>query len=146
MTNSSLKTATNPDHPAFQTPDGNTIFDIFNYSAAVRAGDFVYAAGQIGLNDDGSMPEDDATQFKNAFDRMKIVLEAAGASLDDVVELVSYHVGMLERPTHLTEFREVKDQYINAPFPTWTILDVAGLARAGLVIEIKAIAYCPTDK
>lgn len=146
MADSLNKIPNNPDHPAFNTADGRSIFDIFNYSAAVRAGDFLYAAGQIGLNPDGTMPDDDTTQFRNAFDRMKIVLESAGASLDDIVELVSYHVGMLERPDHLTQFRAVKDDYISAPYPTWTILDVAGLARKGLVIEIKAIAYCPTGR
>ena len=109
----------------------------------MRAGDFVYVAGQIGLNPDGTMPEDDATQIRNAFDRMTIVLEAAGSSLDDVVELVSYHVG-LQR--HLGLFREIKDEYIRPPFPTWTILEVAGLARAGLVIEIKAVAFSPVTR
>ena len=35
---------------------------------------------------------------------------------------------------------KVKEKYVPAPFPTWTILDIAGLARPGLIIEIKAVA------
>jgi enamine deaminase RidA (YjgF/YER057c/UK114 family) len=134
------KQSFNPENPIFATKDGSTIFAKFGYSAAVRAGDFIYVAGQIGLNPDGSMPEDDDTQIVNAFDRLNIVLEAAGASLDDIVELVSYHVG-LQR--HLMRFVEIKSRYLKAPFPTWTILEIAGLARPGLVIEIKAVAYAP---
>lgn len=134
------KQSMNPSSPIFATKDGSTIFAKFSYSAAVRAGDFIYAAGQIGLNPDGSMPEDDETQITNAFDRLQIVLEAAGSSLDDVVELVSYHVGLQK---HLAPFVEIKNRYIRAPFPTWTILEIAGLARPGLVIEIKAVAYTP---
>ncbi len=88
------KEAVNPSNAIFATKDGSTIFEKFGYSAAVRAGDFVYVAGQIGLNPDGSMPQDDETQIVNAFDRLKIVLEAAGCSLNDIVELVSYHVGL----------------------------------------------------
>jgi enamine deaminase RidA (YjgF/YER057c/UK114 family) len=42
--------------------------------------------------------------------------------------------------THLAEFAKVKSQYVPEPFPTWTILDIAGLARPGLIIEIKAVA------
>jgi enamine deaminase RidA (YjgF/YER057c/UK114 family) len=137
------KQAIDPRSPIFATADGSSIFEKFGYSAAVRAGDFIYVAGQIGLNADGSMPEDDTQQFVNAFDRMKIILEAAGASFDDLVELVSYHVGLQK---HLAAFVQVKSKYVKAPYPTWTILEIAGLARPGLVIEIKAIAYAPQKK
>ena len=134
------KQTINPVNPIFATKDGSTIFAKFSYSAAVRAGDFVYAAGQIGLNPDGTMPEDAETQIVNAFERLKIVLEGAGSSLADVVELVSYHVGLQK---HLASFVEIKSRYVPPPFPTWTILEIAGLARPGLVIEIKAVAYSP---
>lgn len=134
------KQAINSTNPIFATPDGSTIFKKFGYSPAVRAGDFLYVAGQIGLNPDGSMPANDEGQIVNAFDRLKIVIEDAGASLDDIVELVSYHVGL---QNHLGKFVEIKSRYIREPFPTWTILEIAGLARAGLVIEIKAVAYTP---
>jgi enamine deaminase RidA (YjgF/YER057c/UK114 family) len=134
------KQAINSTNPIFATPDGSTIFKKFGYSPAVRAGDFLYVAGQIGLNSDGSMPANDEGQIVNAFDRLKIVLEEAGASLDDIVELVSYHVGL---QNHLGKFVEIKSRYIREPYPTWTILEIAGLARPGLVIEIKAVAYAP---
>jgi enamine deaminase RidA (YjgF/YER057c/UK114 family) len=131
------KTVHNPDSPIFATAAGPSIFERFEYSAAVKAAGLVFVAGQIGLNPDGSMPEDDERQFVNAFDRLKLVLEGAGCGMEDLVELVSYHVG-LQR--HLAKFMEVKSRYVPAPFPTWTILEVAGLARPGLVIEIKAVA------
>lgn len=146
MTGLRNKTPNNPDHPAFKTADGKSIFDIFKCSASVRAGDFLYVAGQGGLDPDGAIPKDDITQFRNAFGRVKIALESAGASLDDIVELISYHIGMLEHPDHMAQFREVKDDFIFAPFPTWTNLEVSGLSRIGLIIEIKAIAYCPINK
>lgn len=134
------KQAIESRNPVFATKDGSTIFKKFGYSPAVRAGDFIYVAGQIGLNPDGSMPENDEGQIVNAFGRLKIVLADAGASLDDIVELVSYHVGL---QGHLARFVEIKNGYIREPFPTWTILEIAGLARPGLVIEIKAVAYAP---
>lgn len=122
----------------FQTPDGDTIFGKFGYSAAVRAGDFLYVAGQIGLNEDGTIPDTDAGQIENAFRRMQLVIEAAGASMSNIVELVSYHVGIAN---NLADFMQIKERYIKEPYPTWTILEVAGLARPQLKIEIKAIAY-----
>ena len=134
------KETTNPAHPRFKAADGSDIFDRFQYSAAVRAGDFIYAAGQIGLNEDGTIPATDAEQIRNAFERLQIVLEEAGSSLDDVVELVTYHVGI---KNNLADCMAIKSEFINAPYPAWTILEVAGLARPELVIEIKAVAYRP---
>jgi enamine deaminase RidA (YjgF/YER057c/UK114 family) len=130
----------NPDSSVFAAAGGGTIFDKFQYSAAVKAAGLVFVAGQIGLNPDGTLPDSDEVQFVNAFDRLKMVLEAAGCGMRDLVELVSYHVG-LQR--HLPAFMAVKSRYVPAPFPAWTILEVAGLARPGLVVEIKAIAREP---
>jgi enamine deaminase RidA (YjgF/YER057c/UK114 family) len=131
------KKAYSSKNPIFATADGGTIFEKFQYSSAVKAGGLVFVAGQIGLNPDGSMPEKPEHQFVNAFERLKLVLEEAGCGMNDLVELVSYHVGL---STHLAEFAKVKSQYVPEPFPTWTILDIVGLARPGLIIEIKAVA------
>jgi enamine deaminase RidA (YjgF/YER057c/UK114 family) len=126
-------------NPFFAAATGGTIFDKFQYSSAVKAGGLVFVAGQIGLNPDGSIPETPEQQFVNAFERLKLALEETGSQMGDLVELVSYHVG-LNTSNHLAEFMKVKEKYVPAPFPTWTILDIAGLARPGLIIEIKAIA------
>ena len=78
-------------------------------------------------------PEKPEQQFVTAFERLKLVLEEAGCGMSDLVRLVSYHIGL---STHRAEFAEVKSQYVPEPFPTWTILDIAGLALPGLIIEI----------
>lgn len=134
--------AINPSGPAFRSADGSSIFEKFGYAAAVRAGDFLHVSGQIGLNPDGTIPQDDETQIKNAFTRLGAVLEAAESSPADLVELVSYHVGIQK---HFAKFVEIKNGFIKAPFPAWTAIEIAGLARPGLVIEIKAVAYRPAQ-
>jgi enamine deaminase RidA (YjgF/YER057c/UK114 family) len=133
------KTVYSSTNPIFAAAGGGTIFDKFQYSSAVKAGGLVFVAGQIGLNPDGSIPEKPEQQFVNAFERLKLVIEEAGCQMGGLVELVSYHVG-LNTNNHLTDFMKVKEKYVPAPFPTWTILDIAGLARPGLIIEIKAVA------
>ena len=134
------KTTFNPDNPAFATPDGSTIFEKFEYSAAVRTGNLVFVAGQIGLNPDGTVPDDDEGQIIRAFERLQLILETAGCGMEDLVELVSYHVGL---KNHLAQFVEIKKRFVPKPFPTWSIIEIAGLARPGLVIEIKAVAAVP---
>jgi enamine deaminase RidA (YjgF/YER057c/UK114 family) len=121
-------------HPVF----GSTrMFDTFQYSPAVTAGGLVFIAGQIGLRADGTIPETPKEQITMAFERMGVILQSLGLDFSDLVELVSYHVNL---PAQLADFRAVKEQYIKADFPTWTILGVAALARPELVIEIKAVA------
>jgi enamine deaminase RidA (YjgF/YER057c/UK114 family) len=131
------KTTYSSNNPVFAAAGGGTIFEKFQYSSAVKAGGLVFVAGQIGLNPDGTIPDTAEQQFINAFERLKIVLEEAGCQMSDLVELVSYHVGLAGQ---LAEFTKIKSRYVPAPYPTWTILDIAGLARPGLIIEIKAVA------
>ncbi len=121
----------------YSTPDGKTIFEKFQYSSAVVANGLVFVAGQIGLDPDGSIPSKPERQFQNAFERLKLILEETGSTMDDLVELVSYHVGS---DMFLEVFTKVKERYVPSPFPTWTILGVSALARPGLIIEIKAVA------
>jgi enamine deaminase RidA (YjgF/YER057c/UK114 family) len=133
------KTVVTPTEGPF-AGDGAAVFDRFGYAAAVEANGMLYVSGQIGLNPDGSMPDSDEAQFANAFDRLDAILKAAGAGFADIVDLTSYHVGIQD---HFGEFVAVKGRYIPEPFPAWTAIGVQGLARPGLVIEIKAVALLP---
>jgi enamine deaminase RidA (YjgF/YER057c/UK114 family) len=131
-----------PTSPIFAMSNGSTHFEVHSYSAAVRAGDFLFVAGQIGLDPGGTVPESAENQTKNVFERLKSILEEGGTDLAAIVELVSYHVDI---QSHLPSFQKIKNRYIRAPFPTWTAVEVAGLGRPDLLIEVKAIAYAPRD-
>ncbi|AEG71193.1 RidA family protein [Ralstonia solanacearum] len=113
------------------------MFKTFNYAPAVAAGGLLFIAGQIGIRADGTVPETVEEQIDLAFRRLGAILQAAGLGFEDLVELVSYHVDVDKQ---LAAFREIKDRYIQADAPAWTILGVAALARPTLVVEIKAVA------
>jgi len=115
----------------------NKVFDLFKYAPAVRAGGLVFIAGQVGIRPDGTVPDTAEEQIRLAFQRLGAILEHEGLGFGDLVELVSYHVRIDEQ---LTKFREIKDAFITADFPAWTIIGVAALARPTLLIEIKAVA------
>lgn len=116
---------------------GNRIFDLFQYSPAVTAHGLVHISGQIGLRADGAIPESAKEQAELAFQRIQAILGHLGLDFSNLVEMVSYHVDV---GAHLADFRAVKEQYIRADFPAWTILGVAELARPELVVEIKVVA------
>jgi len=122
------------ESPAF---GGNAVFDAFRYSPAVKAGGLLFISGQVGLRRDGTIPDDVRDQADLAFQRTAEILELCGLGFEDVVELVSYHVDVGE---NLSAFRETKDRYIVAPYPAWTIVGVAALARPALKVELKCIA------
>jgi enamine deaminase RidA (YjgF/YER057c/UK114 family) len=67
------------------------------------------------------------------------VLAAAGLTLDDVVEIVSYHTDMAD----LHAVAEVKAEYLTRDFPAWTAVGVTALAFPGQLLEIKATALVP---
>lgn len=123
-----------PAHPVFGS---NKVFEAFRYSPAVAAGGLLFIAGQVGLRPDGGVPEDAPTQIDLAFQRLGAILEHEGLGFDDLVEMTSFHVRIDEQ---LQAFREIKDRYVRADFPAWTIIGVASLARPNLLIEIKAVA------
>ncbi|WP_055325651.1 RidA family protein [Ralstonia solanacearum] len=121
-------------HPVFGSTE---VFKTFNYAPAVAAGGLLFIAGQIGIRADGTVPETVEEQIDLAFRRLGAILQAAGLGFEDLVELVSYHVDVDKQ---LAAFREIKDRYIQADAPAWTILGVAALARPTLFVEIKAVA------
>ncbi len=108
------------------------------YSQAVVAGNFVFLAGQIPIDPetgeivDGGIKE----QTKRVLENIKAVLEGAGCSLKDVVNVTVF----LKDLSHFNEFNEVYSEYFSENKPARATIQVAALPKNALV-EIVAIAY-----
>ena len=113
-------------------------YDHMHFAPAVKVGDTVYVSGQAGIRADGKVAETLEEQLHLCFQKLQLVLEAAGGSLADIVELESFHVGDMVADTP-TIFG-VKDQYLTRDYPAWSAFGVTMLAVPGLLVEIKAIA------
>ncbi|MFC4603725.1 RidA family protein [Rhodococcus kronopolitis] len=109
----------------------------FGYSDAVRAGDLWFLSGQVGLEDDGTVPADPERQYRLAFDTLREVLQRQGCTPADVVELTTFHT---DYPQHLSEFLAAKAEFQGDNRPAWTAVGVAALAMVGTLVEIKAVA------
>ena len=67
------------------------------YSHAVKVGNTIYVSGQGGIDPEGNVIEGDCgAQAHQAFENMKRVLEAAGATMQDVVKLNYYFANIAE--------------------------------------------------
>ena len=116
-------------------PGTERIYENWQFSQAVRVGDTVWVSGQVGAGGDG-IPEKIEDQARIAFESLRGVLEASGASLGDEVELVTYHTDMSEMGGVST----VKAEFFPKDYPAWTAVGVTGLALAALRLEVKATA------
>jgi enamine deaminase RidA (YjgF/YER057c/UK114 family) len=113
------------------------MYDNFHFAPAVKDGDRLFCSGVIGMGPDGKAASDPETQFTQAFESLKSVLAAAGASFGDIVDLTTFHVGL---HANMRTFVKVKDRYVSAPYPAWTAIGISELAFPGGLVEIKAVA------
>ena len=117
-------------------PGMEIIRERFQYAPGLLVDGTLYIAGQVGLDEDLNVVEGTEAQFVQAFENVKKVLTAAGATFDNVVEMVTYHIDMRD----LQLFMEVKNRYYGKHVPTWTGVGVTSLAMPGLIVEIKCTA------
>jgi enamine deaminase RidA (YjgF/YER057c/UK114 family) len=73
-------------------PEGrHDLYDNHRYSAAIKSGDLLFVSGQVGSRSDGTPAPDYQAQVRQAFANLKATLAAAGATLDDIVDVTSFH-------------------------------------------------------
>jgi enamine deaminase RidA (YjgF/YER057c/UK114 family) len=108
-----------------------------HFSSAVRVGDMIWVSGTVGATPEGRPVEGMAAQAKLAFETLDAVLTEAGASLADVVELVTFHTDLRG---DMRAFSKAKDAVFPTDFPAWTAVGVTQLAIEGLLVEIRAVA------
>ena len=74
------------------------------------------------------------------FKNLKLALEAAGATMADIVKLNTYLVAEVSQDD-LPKMRAIRDRYLNKEKPpASTLVVVSRLARPGWLIEIEVVA------
>ena len=112
-------------------------YDNFHFAPAVIDGDRVLCSGQLGNGSDGKISDDPETQFVQAFENVKTVLEEAGVALSDIVEMTTFHVDLQK---NMRAFMMAKDRFIAEPYPAWTAIGTTQLAFPGALVEIRVTA------
>jgi 2-iminobutanoate/2-iminopropanoate deaminase len=107
------------------------------YNQAIRAGDFVFVAGQLGLAPgDTAIQGDIAQQTEQALRNLGAILEEAGSSLDRLVKTTVF----LQRLDDFAAMNEVYARYVGDRPPARSTFEVARLP-SGALVEIEAIAH-----
>jgi len=115
-----------------------------------RAGDFIFVSGTssrranntiagASVDASGTTQFDIREQTRATIANVADILEAAGASLADVVEICVFLVDMND----FDGYNDVYGEYFDYDGPTRTTVAVRELPHPHLRIEIKAVAYKP---
>ena len=107
------------------------------YSQATQAGPWLFLSGQIPLLTSGQLcPGGIREQTQQVLQNLQAVLEAAGGSLQNVMQTTCYLCALND----FQAFNEVYAQHFKAPFPARATVEVKALPKNALV-EISALAY-----
>ena len=124
-------------------PEGMPRNPAFSWAVRVPAGyDTIYVGGQNGVGPDGTVVGPGlGEQTRQAYTNLRTCLEAAGASLTDVVKWTILCVEGSSLREGFAVFGEFWPS--DAPTPVITFAFVAGLAVPGALVEIEAVAAVP---
>lgn len=114
----------------------------YSHVAISTAGRIAYIAGQAAVNADFTIAGegDVGAQTKAAMRNIKTVLDAIGASWEDVVRRTIYTLHPRELETIITAIEEVQG---STEHPPGSLVGVTGLALDGLLIEIEDTVHPP---
>jgi len=108
------------------------------YSQGIKACNLVFVSGQLPI--DGAVSGDLITEPKAAaraaLNNVKAILEAGGATMDQVVKVTLFLTDMND----FAAVNEVYAEFFNDPCPARSTYAVAGLPK-GAVLEIEAIGF-----
>jgi len=120
-------------------PGRHTLYERNRYSPAIKSAGLLFVSGQVGSREDGSPEPDLRAQVRLAFTNLNAILNAAGCTFDDVIDVTVFMVD--PQSTFEKAWEVVPEFWGEAPHPTITAVGVTWLY--GFDFEIKVIAKLP---
>ncbi|HLU18770.1 MAG TPA: RidA family protein [Pusillimonas sp.] len=114
------------------------------WSNCMVVGDVAYVSGMTARGPDGQtiLGEDEYTQAKVIFQKIKDLVEAAGGVMDDVVKMTIF----VTRIGQNTRIWDARKEFFTGDFPACTLVEVSSLAKPEILLEIEAIAHIGCSK
>ncbi len=110
---------------------------VSHYCHVVRAGDFIYLSGMVGMKANGIIPPDTVGQFEIALKSIDTCLRAAGGRSDQVVKVLVFMTDITER----ADINPIRQRYFGEHRPASTLVEVTSLVDPRMKVEIEAVAY-----
>ncbi|MDG2065895.1 MAG: RidA family protein [SAR324 cluster bacterium] len=111
------------------------------YSQAVRCGNMLFVSGQVPLDPESGelVLNSFAEQCHRVLLNLKIILEAGGSALGNVLKVTIY----MQNLAQFNELNEIYSEYFDASKPARACLEVSALPK-GVAVEMDAIAEIPS--
>ena len=129
---------------------GQYAHDTVGYAPARRAGDVRYVSGAIVFRGEGEGTDVAAfeAQVRRTLTSLNRTLAAAGASMDDVALINSFHVWegpdfAGSRNGQIEVISRVWREFSQGPRPAWTAVGTTGLLGTGGIVEIQLTVHSP---
>jgi len=122
----------------FHNPKTVSLAGKYSLGAEVPQGaKLFYVSGQVGVDSRGKLKTTFEKQAAQVWKNIAQVLKAGGMGFKDIVKMTTF----LTDARFVGPFRTVRDQFITEPpYPSSTLLIVAGLADPAMLIEIEVLA------
>jgi enamine deaminase RidA (YjgF/YER057c/UK114 family) len=120
-------------------PGRQALYERNRYSPAIKSNGLLFVSGQVGSREDGSPEPELKAQVRRAFTNLNAILNEAGCTFDDVIDVTVFIVDPQERFEEI--WGVVAEFWGQAPYPTVTAVGVTWLY--GFDFEIKVIARLP---
>lgn len=101
----------------------------------------VRTSGQLGIEEDGGIPEDAFEQARICFRNIAATLEAAGMSAGDIAHVSAY---VTDR-AHMAAYMKARDEFmagVPSP-PSSTLMIVSGFTLEAFKVEVEVWAASP---
>lgn len=119
--------------------ESRTTYESWGFAPAIKIDNVVYVSGVVaGLEGEGSYEERYANGLRSALRHIAKVLAEAGASMDDVIDITTFHTDLQRQ---LQTAVAVRMAEMKPPHPTWTAVGTTALAVPGATTEIKVVAH-----
>jgi enamine deaminase RidA (YjgF/YER057c/UK114 family) len=114
----------------------------YSQMTRVKASEFLFIAGQVGVDKDGKLAGDDfEAQCTQTFANIEAALKSQGAGWGNVVEFTTYLVHSQDIAKFMAyRLREFPKMFANGAYPPNTLLMIDRLVQEPLLIEVSTVA------
>jgi enamine deaminase RidA (YjgF/YER057c/UK114 family) len=114
----------------------------YSHLTRVKASEFVFIAGQVGVDTDGKIVSDDFdAQCVQTFANIEAALKSVGAGWGNIVQFTTYLVHSQDIAKFMAyRLREFPKMFTNGAYPPNTLLMIDRLVQEPLLVEVQAVA------
>ena len=115
---------------------------LYSHVVVASGEKMIFISGQLARNNKGEIvgPRDMRAQIKQVGENLKNALEAAGATLNDLVKTTTFVTDIDEFFRHV----DVRHDYLGVGLPASTTVEVRRLSHPDLLVEIEGMAVLKT--